>query len=348
MARKMKKFAEGGSDRYQSRYDRKTKDIESDYQKALKAGKNADIAKAKMEQRMADAKDDLAKWTKADRTQTRAGEKAAEMALSEARKTKGASVARRDAFSDKLAEKAGTLSGNSGRAEMVKTEAKAPSVSKQTFAEAFRAARADKGAGKTFTWQGKSYSTNMAGEGAGRAAARKPATTTGGTSGRTTGTTVNKPAQPSENVDKNPITVVGKKPKDAPKQWFEGKTAGERMGNAVSTIGGAPFRAFAKYNPVSLAASSIFDGKPSTPAAAKPASTPQSRLASMKKDAEAPGASQYAKDRYRMAKETGLTGSAKGGKVKAKKPAPVKKMAKGGSVDGCAIRGKTRAPMRRK
>jgi len=35
----------------------------------------------------------------------------------------------------------------------------------QSFAEAFKANRAEKGAGKTFTWGGKSYSTNMAGEG---------------------------------------------------------------------------------------------------------------------------------------------------------------------------------------
>lgn len=93
MKRKMsRRFAEGGSDKYQSRYDRKVKDIESDYAKALKSGKNADIAKAKLEQRMADAKDDLAKWTKADRSVTSAAEKAAEAALSEARRTRGASM----------------------------------------------------------------------------------------------------------------------------------------------------------------------------------------------------------------------------------------------------------------
>jgi hypothetical protein len=50
----------------------------------------------------------------------------------------------------------------------------------QTFSEAFKAARADKGAGKTFTWGGKSYSTNKAGEGAkktsGRSGTAAPAT----------------------------------------------------------------------------------------------------------------------------------------------------------------------------
>ena len=86
--RKMKKFAAGGSDKYKAKYDRKVADIKSDYDKAMKGktGKAADVAKAKYEQRMADAKDDLAKWTKSDRTETRAGEKAAERNLSMTRK----------------------------------------------------------------------------------------------------------------------------------------------------------------------------------------------------------------------------------------------------------------------
>lgn len=37
-----------------------------------------------------------------------------------------------------------------------------PGKPKQTFGQAFAAARKDKGAGKTFTWNGKSYSTNRA------------------------------------------------------------------------------------------------------------------------------------------------------------------------------------------
>jgi hypothetical protein len=83
----------GGVD---DRMKRKTTDIEKDYKIALAKGKNADVAKAKYEQRMADAKDDYAKWTKADRSKTSADEKAAEAALSEARRTKGASVRMRD------------------------------------------------------------------------------------------------------------------------------------------------------------------------------------------------------------------------------------------------------------
>jgi len=42
-----------------------------------------------------------------------------------------------------------------------------------SFKEAFAAARKEKGAGKTFTWNGKSYSTNIKEEGLG---AKKPTT----------------------------------------------------------------------------------------------------------------------------------------------------------------------------
>lgn len=94
MARKMKKFADGG--RAQARFDRKVADIESDYQKWLKSGRygSADVARAKYDQRMADARDDLAKWTGADRSSTRMDEQAAERRLGEARRTKGESMRR--------------------------------------------------------------------------------------------------------------------------------------------------------------------------------------------------------------------------------------------------------------
>lgn len=80
-------YKDGGKvDRYKEKMDRKTADIESDYKKALAKGKNADVAKAKYEQRMADAKDDYAKWTKGDRSQTKAAEKAAEQNLTMTRR----------------------------------------------------------------------------------------------------------------------------------------------------------------------------------------------------------------------------------------------------------------------
>ena len=63
------------------------------------------------------------------------------------------------------------------------------------------------------------------------------------------------------------------------------------------------------------------------------------KLEELRRAAEAPGASGFAKSRYRYAKESGMVGNAKGGSVKG--------YAKGGKIDGCAVRGKTKA-MRKK
>lgn len=88
-------YADGG--KADDRMKRKMADIEKDYKIALAKGKNENVAKAKYEQRKADAADDYAKWTGADRSKTSAVEKAAESALSEARRTDGMSIVRRDA-----------------------------------------------------------------------------------------------------------------------------------------------------------------------------------------------------------------------------------------------------------
>ena len=77
-------YKDGG--KVDDRLKRKKEDIESDYRKALAKGKDADVAKAKYDQRMADAADDYAKWTKADRTQTKAAEAAAEKNLTMTRR----------------------------------------------------------------------------------------------------------------------------------------------------------------------------------------------------------------------------------------------------------------------
>lgn len=85
MARKMKKFSAGGA---QGRYDRRMADIEKDFKKdsAGKSGKALEVLEAKRMQRTADAKDDLAKRTGADRTATRAAERTAERNLTKTRK----------------------------------------------------------------------------------------------------------------------------------------------------------------------------------------------------------------------------------------------------------------------
>jgi hypothetical protein len=85
MARKMRKFSEGGA---QGKYDRRMADIEKDFKKgsAGKSGKALEVLEAKRAQRKADAEDDRAKRTGADRTATRAAEKAAESNLTKTRK----------------------------------------------------------------------------------------------------------------------------------------------------------------------------------------------------------------------------------------------------------------------
>jgi len=81
----MKKFSRGGA---QGMYDRRMADIEKDHAKAMarKTGKAAEVAEAKRQQRIADAKDDFAKRTGADRTATRAAERAAESNLTKTRR----------------------------------------------------------------------------------------------------------------------------------------------------------------------------------------------------------------------------------------------------------------------
>lgn len=236
--------ADGGEAK--SRYDRKMKDIEKDYRIALAKGKNEGVAKAKMEQRVADAKDDLAKWTKSDRSATSAAEKAAEAALTEARKTKGQSIMQRDAaksFGRELEAKA-EMPKKMATTEMVSGIGAAPSLpgaktEKKVAMPAPRQVSVRRQVQATGATKGVST------PGAAAAAGRGPV------------------AQPTENKDTREIVVVGRKPKPAQKQWVEGKTAGERMGNVMA----APFKAAAKYNPLSLAASAIFDGEPSKPAA---------------------------------------------------------------------------------
>lgn len=66
---------------------------------------------------------------------------------------------------DDILKSAPGMIQSDGKAEAELKAATAPKKA-QSFSEAFRAARNSSGAGKTFTWLGKSYSTNMAGEGA--------------------------------------------------------------------------------------------------------------------------------------------------------------------------------------
>jgi hypothetical protein len=85
MAHKMRKFSDGGA---LGKYNRRMADIEKDFKKdsAGKSGKALEVLEAKRMQRTADAEDDRAKRTGGDRTATRAAERAAESNLTKTRK----------------------------------------------------------------------------------------------------------------------------------------------------------------------------------------------------------------------------------------------------------------------
>jgi hypothetical protein len=195
MAHKMRKFSAGGA---QGRYDRRMADIEKDYKIALAKGKNEGVAKAKYEQRKADAEDDRAKRTGADRTATRAAEKASEAALKEARRTKGMSITKRDMTNDfkkYFADKPMTAKAAKPAAETPKAK---PQTTRQEFNAAFSAARAKaikEGRDpnkETFMFGGKKKVALMAGEGR-----KAPASTT-------TTAAKNPPASTTTTAAKNP------------------------------------------------------------------------------------------------------------------------------------------------
>ena len=164
MARKMRKFSEGGA---QGRYDRRMADIEKDFKKgsAGKTGRALEVLEAKRMQRTADAKDDLAKRMGTDRTATRAAEAAAESNLTKTRKFGAPKAVTTEAPASKVMDSMPALTAPKMDSSIGKP---------QSFAAAFKDARSRLGAGKTFTFNGKSFTTNIAGEG------RKP--TSGGSS----------------------------------------------------------------------------------------------------------------------------------------------------------------------
>jgi hypothetical protein len=290
MARKMKKFSEGGA---QGRYDRRMADIKKDFAKdsAGKSGRALEVLEAKRAQRIADAEDDRAKRMGTDRTATRKAEYDAEKNLSRTRKF-GA---------DKPVAKAEPVKTTAPAAAPAAETAKAkPKSRREEFNEAFRAARNDPDAMKrgVFTFKGEKFTTNMAGEG--RKPVRKP---------------VQKPVQKS-----TPAPTPEKKAapeKAAAPSKFDSKASADLKSKAAAAKlvtatggtalrgrpGGAPLisgtdsRAFIKYG----------DAVRNDPARA-------AKLAELKRAAEAPGASGSAKGRYKQAVSSGMY--AKGGSVK--------------------------------
>jgi hypothetical protein len=195
MARKMKKFSEGGA---QGRYDRRMADIEKDFKKAMtrKTGKDAEVAEAKRQQRIADAKDDLAKRMGTDRTATRAAERAAESNLTKTRKYGAPKAVTAEAPAAKVTDSLPALTAPKMDSSIGKP---------QSFAAAFKDARARLGAGKTFTFNGKKFTTNMAGEG-------KSASRTGTGTGRGTPPVAGKGTPPVAGKGTPPVAGKGTPP----------------------------------------------------------------------------------------------------------------------------------------
>ena len=153
-----------------------------------------------------------------------------------------------------------------------------------SFGAAFASARKD--GDKTFTWKGKSYSTQLASE---------------------------KKAAPTRRAA--PATAA----KAAPAKAQAAPTKVEKP-----SLAAAFDRAGTKPAPFTSVGKTPRLLNPASSTAPSPARERAEKLARLKREAEATGASRYAQDRYRYAKETNM-------------------YAKGGKIDGCAVRGKTKA-----
>jgi hypothetical protein len=127
-------FKDGG--RAESMRDRRMKDIEKDYKIALAKGKNADVADAKRAQRMADAADDYAKRTGADRTKTRAAEKAAESNLTKTRKYGAVKAVTTEAPEAKVMDSMSAIAAPKMDSSIGAKPAAAKTVVKKTVAKA--------------------------------------------------------------------------------------------------------------------------------------------------------------------------------------------------------------------
>lgn len=173
----------------------------------------------------------------------------------------------------------------------------------RTFGAAFRAAR--EAGDKTFTWRGKSYGTKLAGEGS-STPRRAPVR-------KSTPTPVD--ARRSDNPA----------PSSRIQQDYDRGAAMRKSLTPTSE----------RVTPDMIAAVRRFAG-PDVPAYNAFGDKPSAAQLQRQSEARARAAANWKK-----AGETVASGKKKGGSVK--KSCGGMKYAKGGSVDGCAVRGKTRA-----
>ena len=291
MARTMKKFSAGGA---QGRYDRRMADIEKDHAKAMarKTGKAAEVAEAKRQQRIADAKDDLAKRTGADRTATRAAEKLAESNLTKTRKYGAPKAVTKDELiaPGKMAESIGAITAP--KSDLSSPASKPVQKPATVIRDTPKPSAADTARSKFFQDSLRTSDFKAVGDAAN---ARQRAK-------------IGASNVPSDQGFSSKSKVLGASTKTSTPTTTRGIGTGTNKGGVNSG-----------RSPGFLAG--MFSGSGNDAARA-------AKLATLKKAAEAPGASGFDKDRYKRAVSSGMY--AKGGKIKAKEK--IMKYAKGGST----------------
>jgi hypothetical protein len=364
MARTMKKFSAGGA---QGRYDRRMADIEKDYAKAMarKTGKAAEVAEAKRQQRIADAKDDLAKRTGADRSATRAAERAAESNLTKTRKYGAPKAVTAEAPAGKVmdsmpaltAPKSGLATAPAKKAEVKKTAtpAKVDTTPKRMGDQGFAYKKKD----MATTGQGVSTHRRYVrgGSNSGAAAdgtAAKRLEAKGLKTGDTkTGTTSTGPSTKT-GVHSNSIAariMRGDlfKTSDAFRKSQEAKYGKAKGGKVMKYAKGG------STSPQPSAADRARSKKHLDELKKLKPTAKEGKVVASANRSEGPG--------FKKGGSMASCGMKKGGKAKAKPFAATKfgaamkkksadtkgrammKFAKGGSIDGCAVKGKTKTSM---
>lgn len=377
MARKMRKFSDGGA---LGKYNRRMADIKKDFEKDSrgKSGKALEVLEAKRMQRTADAEDDRAKRTGGDRTATRAAERAAESNLTKTRKygapkavtkdTAGPTGKITDTLGAITAPKSG-LATTAKKAEVKKTAtpAKADTTPKRMGDQGFAYKKKDMATTGDGVSTHRRYVRGGSNSGAaadGTAAKRLEAK----------GLKIDTKAEPLKTGNKGTSRVAAAAdPKDT-----SAAASRARAGAALSYLN--PFsyiKGVKREDPseVNKAKGGKVKKKETTMKYAKGGSTSANKKP-MPKEPITGGANtvpltperkEFLKE---MAKRNAKPGMAKGGKAKSfaatkfgkamvKKSADtkgramvkkcsggsMKKYAKGGSIDGCAIKGKTKGKM---
>jgi hypothetical protein len=335
----MKKFSAGGA---QGRYDRRMADIEKDYTKAMarKTGKAAEVAEAKRQQRIADAKDDLAKRTGADRTATRAAERTAESNLTKTRKYGAPKAVTKD-----TAEPTGKITDTLGAITAPKsglaTAAKKPAASKPKPKPKPKSSPADTARNKFFQDSLAKSNFRAVGEKTKLGASNAPSDQGFSSKSKVLGASkdlkTNKPSTtvtgPSTKRGLNPDSIAGRistgdffKSAEAYRKAQAAKypKATFKKGGSVPPQPSAADRARSKAQLDSL--------KKAKPTAA------EGKVAGSANRSEGPGYKKGGK----MATKFGAAMKKKSADTKGR---AMMKFAKGGSIDGCAIKGKTKTSM---